>query len=59
MTPDQLKQLRHSLGLTQEQMAERIGVSLHGYRKWEQGQRQVKGAALKMIEMIKGENRCR
>ena len=50
MTPNELKSLRAELGLTQEQMAERIGVTVFAYRKWEQGQRKLRGAALKTVE---------
>jgi putative transcriptional regulator len=53
MTPNELKQLRHKLGKTQQEMADLIGVSVSGYRKWEQGQREVKGAALKTLENLK------
>jgi putative transcriptional regulator len=53
MTPNELKQLRHKLGKTQQEMGDLIGVSVSGYRKWEQGQREVKGAALKTLENLK------
>ena len=54
MTPDQVKEARNLKGLTQEQFAELIGVSVFAVRKWEQGQRKPNGAAAKTIEnMIK------
>lgn len=36
-TADTIRELRKAHGLTQVQMAETIGVSLHNYREWEQG----------------------
>jgi DNA-binding transcriptional regulator YiaG len=53
MTPAELRTLRHSLGLTQPQMAERLGVSTSGYRKWEHGERGISGPVLILIEQIK------
>lgn len=32
-----LKKLRKSMGLTQEQMADKVGVYRHGYNAWERG----------------------
>lgn len=49
MTPTELKAIRKQLGLTQKQLAEKVGVTVHAVRKWEQGQRAVKGPALKII----------
>ena len=37
--PDQLKQHRAQYRLSQEKMAQRIGVSLATYRRWEYGKR--------------------
>lgn len=37
MTIDQLKTLRNGLGLTQAEMAARIGVSHRTYSRWETG----------------------
>ena len=53
MTLVELRTLRHSLGLTQPQMAERLGVSTSGYRKWEQGERGISGPVLILLEQIK------
>jgi len=36
------KELRESAGLTQEQAAERAGLTLAGYRPYEQGKRQMR-----------------
>ena len=50
-----LKVLRRSLGLTQAQMAPLMGMSLSGYRKWEQGQRRVSGPAATLLRVIERE----
>ena len=52
MTPEQVKQAREIKQETQREFAERIGVSIHAIRKWEQGQRQPGGAAKKAIAKI-------
>ena len=38
--------------LTQAQMAPLMGMSLSGYRKWEQGQRSVSGPALNLLRVM-------
>lgn len=38
MTPDQIRQLRKELELTQQQLAERLGVSFVTLNRWENGQ---------------------
>lgn len=35
---DILKTLRYKAGYTQSQLADRVGVSMQGYQKWEYGQ---------------------
>jgi len=52
MTPAELTQIRTNLGLTRKEMAERVGMSLPGYRKWEQGQRPISGPALVIIKQL-------
>ena len=39
------RDVREQAKLTQAQMAPLMGMSLSGYRKWEQGQRRVSGPA--------------
>ena len=43
---------RAKLVLTQEEMAVLLGVSLSGYRKWEQGERQPHGAARTLLRVM-------
>jgi len=42
-TPVAPREVREQARLTQAQMAPLMGMSLSGYRKWEQGQRRVRG----------------
>lgn len=53
MTSEEIQSIRKQLGLTQEQLSEKLGVTIHAVRKWEQGQRQIKGAALKLLQEMK------
>lgn len=46
------KKVRKYAKLTQAQMAPIMGMSLSGYRKWEQGQRAVSGPALNLLRVI-------
>jgi len=41
--------------LTQAQMAPLMGMSLSGYRKWEQGTRRVNGPAAMLLRVIQKE----
>jgi transcriptional regulator with XRE-family HTH domain len=43
MTPDDIRSIRARLALTQEALAQRVGVSVYTVRAWEQGER-VPGA---------------
>ena len=44
--------IRTGARLTQAQMAPLMGMSLSGYRKWEQGQRRVSGPAAALLRVI-------
>ena len=43
---------RKQVNLTQAQMASLMGMSLSGYRKWEQGTRRVSGPAISLLNVI-------
>ena len=45
-------EVRKQIKLTQAQMAPLMGMSLSGYRKWEQGRRQVSGPAATLLQVI-------
>lgn len=47
--------IRTKARLTQAQMAPLMGMSLSGYRKWEQGQRRVSGPAAALLRVIEKE----
>ena len=50
-----VKQIRRKVGLNQDAFARALGVSLSGLRKWEQGQRQPRGAALTLLRVMDAE----
>lgn len=49
------REVRTRAKLTQAQMAPLMGMSLSGYRKWEQGQRHVSGPAATLLRVIERE----
>lgn len=48
-------QVRKHARLTQEQMAPLMGMSVSGYRKWEQGKRSISGPAAALLRIIEKE----
>ena len=54
-TPVAPRDVRKQAKLTQAQMAPLMGMSLSGYRKWEQGTRQVSGPAAMLLRVIQKE----
>ncbi len=49
------REVRKQARLTQAQMAPLMGMSLSGYRKWEQGQRRISGPAASLLQLIQKE----
>ncbi len=49
------RDVREHVRLTQAQMAPLVGMSLSGYRKWEQGTRAVSGPAAILLRVIRNE----
>lgn len=49
------REVRRQANLTQAQMAPLMGMSLSGYRKWEQGQRRISGPAAALLRLIQTE----
>lgn len=49
------REVREQANLTQAQMAPLMGMSLSGYRKWEQGQRRISGPAATLLRLIEKE----
>lgn len=54
MTPGKLYQIRIELGLTQAQLAERIGVSREAVNKWENGKWPITTRTAKQIAGMQG-----
>ena len=49
------REVREQAKLTQAQMAPLMGMSLSGYRKWEQGTRRISGPAATLLRVIQHE----
>ena len=49
------REVRDQAKLTQAQMAPLMGMSLSGYRKWEQGTRRISGPAATLLRVIQQE----
>lgn len=47
-----LKALRGKLKITQAEAARLVGVDANSWARWERGERQPRGPALRMIEML-------
>jgi putative transcriptional regulator len=55
MTPPEFKAIRAALRISQQGLADRLGVSLGAVRKWEQGERRIPGPVVLLMEMAKKE----
>jgi putative transcriptional regulator len=51
-TPLDPREVRKQAKLTQAEMAPLMGMSLSGYRKWEQGKRAMSGPAATLLRVI-------
>ena len=49
--PDDIAALRVFIGLTQEEFAEALGISVHTLRNWEQGRRRPEGPAMALLRI--------
>lgn len=52
MTPKQVVALRKKLGLTQAQLARKLGVDRAAVNQWEAGTRTPSGIAVKFMELL-------
>ena len=52
MTQEQLKQARQMLGLTQQGLADKLGIKLAKLRNWEQGRNSVSDEAVTAIRWL-------
>lgn len=48
----EIKKNRIALGLTQKELAEKMGVTLQTIQHWEQGRRKMSGPAEKLLEYL-------
>lgn len=59
MSAIQIKAIRESLGMTQSEFAERLGVSQMAVSHWENGLRRPSGSAGILIKMLEKQPRKR
>ena len=52
LTAETLRQVRHELGLSQSQLARRLGVSVDAVQAWEQGLRPIPGIAVPALRYV-------
>jgi transcriptional regulator with XRE-family HTH domain len=52
MTAEKLKALRKKLGLTQTDMAEKLGIGIRQYQFVEAGTSNLSKASIKLLEML-------
>lgn len=55
MKPKDLKRIRQELGLTQKELAEKLGVTLVTVGRWEAGMRKISEPMARLIEWIAAE----
>ena len=55
MTATDIKAFRDALGLTQEELAERIGVTHSAISQWESGKKKPRPVVLKMLTYLRDE----
>lgn len=53
MTPQEIKELRVSLGITQKKLAELMNVTVSTVSFWETGRRNPGGTAIRLLEVLK------
>lgn len=51
-TPSEIAALRTALGLTQDALAERLGVNRSNVSRWETGATQPRGSARKLLDVL-------
>lgn len=52
MTPDEIRNIRQRLGLTQASFCAAYGIGLPALRQWERGQYEPSAAALTLLRLI-------
>jgi DNA-binding transcriptional regulator YiaG len=59
MTAADLKHRRDRLGLTQSELAERLGVTWNTVARWETDQRRIPELAVRLLDCLRREQRRR
>lgn len=57
MTPTELKRIRKELGLTQERLGERLGVTQNTVARWEISRRRIPEPTARLIGLLLAEAR--
>lgn len=52
MSPEQIREARAGLGMTQAEFAAALGSDIRTVQRWEAGERSPRGAAARMIETL-------
>ena len=52
MTPEQIKQARQSLGLTQAAMAAKMGIILRKWERWEGGHSPISAEGATLLRLL-------
>jgi repressor LexA len=55
MTSEELKDLRAELGLTQPELAKRLGVARNTVTRWEMGIRSIPEPVIRLLEFLRKE----
>jgi len=58
MTPEELKALRARLGLTQQELAEKVGVARNTINRWEMGIRSIPEPVVRLMDYLTKEVRA-
>jgi len=53
MRPQEIRKLRQSLQLTQQQLADKIGARQHTVARWETGMNEPKGAYAMLLNQLR------
>ena len=57
MTPEELKEVRTRLGMTQSQLAHELGVTLNAVQRWEAGERPIRRVTELALETLERRRR--
>jgi len=52
MTKDEVKQLRAKLGMTQQQLAHKLGVTQTSVARWEMGMHQIEEPTARLLKLL-------